>query len=1390
MLAGFHSIVASWFEGRFGEPTPAQVAGWPAIQRGEDTLVAAPTGSGKTLAAFLACLDGLVREAIAGTLEDRTYAVYVSPLKALGNDIQKNLDAPLAEIRAAAAARGVTLPPIRTAVRTGDTPAAERQRMLRAPPHLLITTPESLYLLLTSDSGRAMLSRVSTVIVDEIHAVARDKRGAHLALSLERLDALTAARPVRIGLSATQRPIERIAAFLVGSRRVDEVGGPRCTIVDTGHRRALDLAVEVPPGELEAVASKEQWSDVLDRVATLVREHRTTLVFVNTRRQVERVAHALGQRLGEDVVAAHHGSMARATRLSAEERLKGGLLRVVVATASLELGIDVGTVDLVVQLETPRSFAVGLQRVGRAGHHRGAIPKGRLFPLTRDQLVECAALVRGIRRGELEETAIPPAPLDILAQQIVAMASCETLDEDALFDRCRGAHPYRDLARRDFDAVVTFLSEGVERRGGRGKLGAYLHRDGVNHRVKGRRGARLAAVTSGGAIPDTAQYSVVAEPEGVVVGSLDEDFAIESMAGDVFLLGNDAWRVRRVEASRVRVENAHGASPSVPFWNGEAPGRSRELSREVGLLRAEVERLLGDPPAAAAFLEEECSLPRAGAEMVVRYLAAAHAALGALPTQDVLVAERFFDEVGGMQLVVHAPFGARINRAFGLALRKRFCASFDFELQAAASDEGVLLSLGPQHSFPLEAVFEFLSPNTVEQVLTQTVLVAPMFGARWRWNATRALTILRMQSGKKTPPNILRMRAEDLLAAVFPGQVACREENPGPVEIPDHPLVNETMRDCLHEAMDTAGLREVVGRIRSGGMRLVVRDTPEPSPLSHEILSSNPYTYLDDAPLEERRARAVATRRSIDGADVRALGALDADAIREVAEQAFPDVRDADELHDALLTLVILPDALVVPSWAGWMRALQADRRVRRVAHEGRVWWCATERAAIVEALLGGDPAAHVHVVRGWMTCGGPTTVAALAARLALDAELVEQAMVRLEVDGMVLRGHFTEEAVRSGAREWCDRDRLAAIHRRTLGRLRQAIEPVPVATYLRFLLRWQHLAPGTQLHGGRGLQVVLEQLAGVQVAAGAWEAEVLMPRLPRYEPAHLDALCLGGEIVWGRLAWEQPSSSDLEEGKLSSHRRPSRATSIALVPRGDLAWWLDATRGALGPLPAEASRVLDLLDGRGALFVDEIERATGLAPADVDDASWSLVAAGAVTNDAFGAVRRLVATGPRRGHGAPRDGRWSILRRHELRSAPPERAAFAEQEPWVERVARAYLARYGVVVRDVLGREARVPPWRELLRVYHRLEARGEIRAGRFVSGPSGEQFALPEAVDALRAVRKLPAEGRERVTVAAVDPLNLVGLLTPGPRVPAIPGHRVVFVDGVPEVPAAATG
>jgi len=1464
-LAWAHPLVRDWFIQRFGTPTEPQEQGWPHILAGHTTLISAPTGSGKTLAAFLACIDRLVRKALAGDLLDRTEVLYISPLKALGNDIQKNLEVPLGEILQMAGERGFLMPQIRTAVRTGDTLMHERRAMLKRPPHILVTTPESLYILLTAEKSRAILRDVETVIVDEIHAVADDKRGAHLALSLERLEAWTHRAPVRIGLSATQKPIEEVAHFLTGNGRPDPI------IVNVGHQRKLDLAIEVPASQLGPIATNEMWDEIYNRLVELVEQHRSTLVFVNTRRLSERISHHLSERLGEDNVAAHHGSLSRKLRLTAEKKLKDGEIKVLVATASLELGIDIGTVDLVVQISSPRAIAVALQRVGRSGHWRGAVPKGRFFVTTRDELQECAALVRAIRQGDLDRLIIPDSPLDILAQQIVAIcasgsgrvertllsasndgenpaateelfpASSETRagapaphdsgwDEDELFALVRRAYPYRNLSGETYEAVLEMLSEGIASR--RGRYGAYIHHDRINRKLRARRGARLAAITSGGAIPETALFTVVAEPEGIVVGTLDEDFAVESNAGDIMLLGNSSWRIRRVEgkSGRVLVEDAHGAPPSVPFWRGEAPARTEELSLHVADLRQQIsDRLphtspIGVSPSqpevaeTVAWLKEECGLDDSGAEQMIEYILQGRAVLGAVPTQQTIIAERFFDEGGGMQLVIHAPFGGRINKAWGLALRKRFCRSFNFELQAAATDNGLNIALAEQHSFPLADVFHFLNAETVQPILEQAALASPIFATRWRWDANRSLALLRFQSGKKVPPQIQRMRSDDLLASVFPDVAACQENIEGDIQIPDHPLVNEVMKDVLTEAMDLDGLKNLLRGMAEGRIRCVAVDTPVPSQFSHEILNANPYAYLDDAPLEERRARAVEMRRILPESVLKEVGKLDPAAIAQVREEAWPDVRDADELHDVLHTLIAVPEncrvlldrtaesghphaILESGQWCRYFERLMQEGRAANALSDGRHYWVAAERAKMfsllfrdasfdrapveIESKAPSWDDALLALVTGWMTHLGPTTAEQMGSMLGLSPSEVEKALLRMEASGAVLRGNFTGRHSRAGAPaphelEWCERRLLARIHRLTVATLRKQIEPISAAQFMRWLLRWQHVAAGTQVQGERATMEVLRQLQGFEIPANAWERHILARRIANYDPQWLDQLCLTGAVGWGRLS---PHPATLEDSAAGKRRVvPTSVAPITFFVREEADWMTPHNPAAHQPeargLSDGARQVLEFLRERGASFFADIVRGTEKLKAEVETALWELVAAGVVTADGFDNLRSLIDPKRRAGQGSGRNsrprhssGRWALLYTDHA----------VERNRTVEATCWMLLKRYGIVFRDVLARETNLPKWRELQMAFRRLEDRGEIRGGRFVDGFLGEQFALPVAVESLRATRKMPAGG-EVITLSAADPLNLIGILVPGERVPAISGRTVTFRDGVP--------
>jgi ATP-dependent Lhr-like helicase len=1392
----FHPAVAGWFSGAFAAPTSVQLKAWAAIGAGTNTLISAPTGSGKTLAAFLAAIDGLAKQAAAGTLRDETQVLYVSPLKALSNDIEKNLRAPLDGIGRELAAQllGGDVP-IRAAVRTGDTPQTERARMRRMPPHILVTTPESLYILLTSDSGREMLKTVRTVIVDEIHALAGNKRGAHLALSLERLEALTASPPTRVGISATTKPIETLTAFLTG------VVNTQCTVIDEGHVRKRDLTLELPSSPLEAIMANEVWVEIYDRLAELIRSHRTTLVFVNTRRLAERAARHLAERLGEEAVTSHHGSLAKEHRLKAEERLKAGELKALVATSSLELGIDIGDVDLVCQLGSPRVIAALLQRVGRSGHGLGRLPKGRLFPLSRDDLVECTALLDSIRRGELDAIKPRPAPLDVLAQQVVAEVAMREWRVDELHARFTRSASYGSLERDRFAAVARMLADGFTTH--RGRRSAHLHYDRVNDVLRGRRGARLTAITNGGAIPDQFDYDVVLLPREQPIGTLNEDFAFESMPGDVFQLGNASYRIQKIESGKVYVADARGQPPTMPFWLGEGLGRSNELSASVGRFNDTIADLLDDVGAAGtvAWLAEQLGLAAPAAEQIVEYLGAAKAALGALPSARRVIFERFFDETGDTHLVIHSPFGSRVNRAWGLALRKRFCRRFNFELQAAALDDSIVISLGAVHSFALDEVARYLTSATIRDVLTQAVLDAPLFGAYWRWNATVALAVRRFRNGKKAPAQFQRSDAEDLLATVFPAQLACAENLPGgDREIPDHPLVAQTLDDCLTGAMDVDGAAALLARIEAGDVDVLCRELTSPSPLAQEILGAKPYAFLDDAPAEERRTLAVQTRRFMTAEQAAELGQLDPQAIERVRSEAWPQAASADELHDALVLVGFVAADEAPEPWREPFAALRADGRATLVeAPDAGPLWVGAERlpdlllvlpgarpaerlAALDDALTDADAALR-ELVRSRLEALGPVTAEALARPFGLRAIDVLPALAALEQQGSAMRGRFTSQS--GSGEEWCERRLLARIHRYTLRRLRSEIEPATLADYQRFLFHWQGL--GAEAREGReALGAVIGELQGVALPAALWEREVLPARIADYRPELLDQLCAVGDVVWWR---PRPN------GAPPPGRTNTVATSpIAIVPRGTLGHWraLGSLETARQGVSGAAERVAAALESRGALFFVELVQASGLLRVQVEEALGELVARGLVTADSFHGLRAVLTPQSRRrgfrGRGRLRGaaafdaaGRWALL---DVPGGTRSGGARAEA---IEHAAKALLRRYGVVCRSLLAREPLAPTWRELLPFYRSAEARGEIRGGRFVDPLGGEQFALLEAVEELRRLRR-EQDADEWLALSVADPLNLAGLVAALPRTPAPPSRRLVFRNG--EVVAAETG
>jgi len=1407
----FDPAVRTWFSGTFETPTPCQVRAWAALEKHRHTLVAAPTGSGKTLAAFLTAISELAQQIRCEKLANETRVLYVSPLKALSNDVQRNLEQPLAAIQKLLERELGQVTAITSAVRTGDTPVAARNRMRKRPPHILVTTPESLYILLTSDSGRETLKTVRTVIIDEIHALAGNKRGAHLSLSLERLSQVIGRAPVRIGLSATQRPIERVAEFLTGTAYGDATG-EGCEIIDEGHVRARDIAIEMPKSPLEAVVSAEVAGEIRERIIELIATHATTLIFVNTRRMTERLARALADSIGDDAVCAHHGSMSRERRLDAERRLKNGQLKALVATASLELGIDIGDVDLVCQLGSTRSLAMLLQRIGRSGHAVGGVAKGRLFPQTRDELVECMALLDMIRRDELDTLEIPRGPLDVLAQQIVAEVSCEDYAIDALHAVFTKAWPYRGLSAASLRKVVRMLAEGFSF--ARGRRSAYLHLDDVNGRLRGRRGAQLTAITCGGAIPDNADYDVIAEPSGELVGTVNEDFAIESLPGNIFQLGNTSWRVLRVESAGLRVQDAAGEPPNMPFWFGEAPARTLEFSAAVSRLRgefaAQIEASDGNLDSLTAGLADIPGAGPAARRQLSEYLLGAYRALGTMPTQQTLVMERFFDDSGGMQLVIHSLFGSRVNKAWGLALRKRLCRTFNFELQAAAIEDAIVISLGAVHSFPLEEVWRYLSAETVRDVLTQALLDAPMFTVRWRWVATCALAIQRFRAGRKVAPRLQRMNAEDLVALVFPDQLACAENLNGHRDIPEHPLVEQAVGDCLNEVMDIDAFERLLRAMRNGEITLVERDLTEPSPLALQVLNANPYAFLDDAPLEERRTQAVQSRRWLDPTTATDLSALDAAAIERVRVEVWPAAQSEDELHEAILMLGFVADDEIATLFSDriagegdlfggvaepWLARLEDDGRLVRVTAP-KVGWVATERCDEVGAIWANaamtrNARSHAYqplrapefgealekLVRGRLEMTGPATVEEAAGVFAVPIEAATQALSAIEGAGIALRGRY-----RSGvnAEQWCDRRLLSRIHRYTMDRLRREIAAVSSAQFVRFLFEWQHLALSTQVVGAEGVFEIIRQLSGFEAPAGAWETHLLPARVRGYQSVLLDQLMASGRCTWLRLTPKR-STPSRATGTL-------KTTPLALMPRGDAATWIAAVGS---DEPALCGGVAEIvwrhIVERGASFFNDIVADTGLLRTQCENALDELAAAGRVTCDSFAGLRALITPASRRNPfgrrsrrttrpGVEEAGRWDLVRR-DRRTAPGRDDAWDEQA--LECVARSLLCRYGVVFRRLLDRESGLPPWRYLLWTYRRFETAGEIRGGRFVAGFSGEQFALPEAIVALRASRKSGACGRIDV-VNAADPLNLVGIVLSGVRIPALASNQLAYVDG----------
>ncbi len=1404
LAAGFHPLVWSWFIERFKAPTPAQEQGWPLLRAGVNTLIAAPTGGGKTLAAFFVAIDQLVQQSLRGDLDQQpgVQIIYLSPLRALSNDIKKNLEEPLAAIMERLTSAGLRPQAIRIGLRTGDTTPVERARIVKHPPHILVTTPESLFLMMNSAKARNVLKTAHTVIVDEIHALARDKRGSHLSLSLEHLQRLCPDELVRIGLSATQKPLDLIASFLVGVQRP-------CEIIDVSRQRDADLDLLLPDIELNAVCSHEMWAEIYQKLASLIEEHRSSLIFVNTRRMAERITFQLSEMLGEDAIACHHGSLSKEKRFEAEDRLKKGTIKAIVATASLELGIDVGTIDLVCQVGSPRSIAGFVQRVGRSGHALGLRPKARLIALTRDELIECLALMRAYREGSMDTVEIPEQAIDILAQHVVSIVACEELSPEDVLSVCQRAYPYRDLTMETLEKILSWLSEGL---GESTRRGAYLHWDKLNKVLRPRRNARLAVICSGGAIPEQNLYRVMNVGDESMVGTVDEEFALESNRGDVFLLGNHSWQIQGLKGDVLQVKDLQGAPPTIPFWKGEAGGRTYELSGELARLRAEAEAILPavEPeweglgelgkkerwdqhcqPLLEA-LTQTYGISTVAAKQAAAYLAAQKMAIGLLPTQTRVVYERFFDETGGMQLIVHAPFGSRINRAWGLAFRKRFCRGFDFELQACATDNGLLLSVGPNQSFPLESMFGMLNARNCREILVQALLDVPMFEIRWRWNATRSLAVLRSKAGKRVPPHLQRYQANDLLTAVFPGQTQCFEHRTGDLEVPDHPLVRQTVDDCLQEAMDARRFEELMHRIDRKEIELIARDTREPSPFCYELIHANPYAFLDDAPLEERRVRALSTRRALSPEAFQELATLSPGAISQVVSEAWPLIRDPDELYDAIKQMVLM-DEKHLALYSSHLAMLLKSKRVALIHQNSQNYYAVHERLEAVASLYldplsarGQDPIAWEEqtkalkaLLRGHLECRGPMRSSELAAEFTIDPALVSASLQVLESEGVILSGHF-QGRQSEGEREWCERRLLQRMHRLTVEGLREQIKAVAAPVYLRFLARHQGLSPSTKLRGLEGLRATIDRLQGVEAPAVVWENELLLSRLEDFSSRDLDQLCLSGQTLWGRVRVSLANSE-----KPNSNRLFTRQTKISFMQRGAMPWLIPENRGLAPERLSEKARVLwTQMEQRGALFFDELQTLTKLLPSQLQDALSELISMGLVHADSFAAIRPLI--NPDRKLKSGSSGRGHRHLRYESdfhsggRFAPfAGLLSYALREDTIEAWAWQLLKRYGIVFRDLLQREELAPHWGELVPFYRTLEARGQIRGGRFVDKVGGEQFALNETVEQLRALREDKSD-EDFIILSASDPANLMGIVGSGTKLAKLSNNRVALWKG----------
>jgi ATP-dependent Lhr-like helicase len=1361
----FSTPVREWFRASFAEPTAVQERGWHEVAAGRHVLMAAPTGSGKTLAAFLWCLDRLSLEPTPADAE-RCRVLYVSPLKALAHDVDRNLRSPLVGIRRQMESQGLVVPDISVAIRTGDTAADARRSMERHPPDILITTPESLFLILTS-AARKILAPVRWLIVDEIHSVASTKRGSHLALSLERLCELTRVEPQRIGLSATQRPLEEVGRFLGGANR-------QVSIVDAGRLKTMEVTVEVPVEDMTRLTAEDEdsakgqnsiWPAIYPRLLELIREHRSTIVFVNSRRLAERIAARINDLAAEELVRAHHGSIAREQRMLIEDELKGGRLRGLVATSTLELGIDMGAVDLVLQIEAPPSVAAGIQRVGRAGHSVGEISRGVVIPKFRGDLLESAAVVEGMLDGRIESTVVPRKPLDVLAQHIVAMCALDEWEVEKLGRVVRRAYPYSDLGPRAFESVLDMLSgrypsdQFVE-------LRPRIVWDRVAGKVRGRAGAQRLAVTNPGTIPDRGLYSVNLAEDGRRVGELDEEMVYETRVGETFVLGASTWRIVDITPSQVIVNPAPGEPGKIAFWKADAPSRPVELGAALGKMVRELRAL--DPNAAAKRLRERAGFDDLAIKNLLAYLDDQAGATGTVPDDRNLVVERFRDEVGDWRVCLHTPFGGRVHAPLALALEARLHERLGVDARALWTDDGIALHL-PEVESPPSLDELILDPEEVQALVSAQLPGSALFASRFRENAARSLLLPRRRPGQRTPLWQQRMRSASLL------QVAG--------QYPDFPILAETWREVMSDHFDMPALTGLLRAIRSREIRVVAVDTERASPFASSILFSYvaEFMYEGDQPLAERRAQALTLDRDLlaellGSEDLREL--LDPDAIAAVEmelqgflPERFP--RDADEVHDLLVRLGDLSDEEATARGVSveWLRALERERRVALIRIGGEARWIAAEDAGryreamgaslpigLPEVFLEPGPDPLESLLRRYARTHVPFVTSDPSKRWGLPTGAIDSSLARLAARGDVVAGEFRKVAE---GREYCHPEVLRILRRRSLAALRREIESVPPVALARFLPAWHGI--GVRAGGVDRLMEVVFQLQGLALPASVLERDVIASRVGDYAPRLLDELVSMGEVVWvGR------GSLGASDGR------------VALYLRGD------APRLLPPPVDPPASELHDRLrvhlKARGASFYRDIYNACGGGDEEVMlDALWDLVWSGEVTNDTFAPLRLLgpAARRPARKPRMPRlvqpraTGRWSLVADVIGGGANTTERLHSE--------AGVLLQRHGVLTREAVVGEGWPGGFASLYPVLRAMEESGRIRRGYFVEGLGGSQFALPGAVDRLRSLRE---SGSGVIAMAATDPANAYGTILPWPesdgRMARAAGAYCVIDDG----------